>query len=337
MHISHLSWSIEEHSSTERSSSRSPDERQQELEQGMDHSRDLSSGTLNRGNAKSSPPTARCNPRRVASYFAVVGIGHEQAPPLPPATGSPASPAAAAATAVAEGPKFFSEEDNGASVEELEALRTEWESCIVDVGVLFPDMGEVAPTGWEPLWKTPGGRSANCNEGVTRTDAFLAVRRRTRSSTYTNRYVVDVVIVHPSSATGGGVPPGFVLLKKSLGGARRANLNSGGRKEVMLAVKYADGLSPALPAGVSDVVVLKSTEHTPHGFERLGDNLNEVIHHLTHLELHRLHSHMVSSCCLLLGCLERSSCTHCYQAYTSVCRRECSPFWHDHHRSISGR
>ncbi|XP_046966815.1 DENN domain-containing protein Crag isoform X4 [Vanessa cardui] len=174
--------------------------------------------------------------RRVADYFVVAGLPEQ--------------------------PEVLDDSDSG----HLKGYSTK--PPITDIGVIFPDLGETVPNGYEMLELTPTGLPADLNHGSMRSpECFLCLRRgRDRPP------LVDIGVMYDGRER---LMADAEMVLVSVGG-RLANVNNSTAK-TFITYRRAHPTAPCNALVVVDVCVIVASrgETPPHAFCMIAKNLNK--------------------------------------------------------------
>lgn len=154
----------------------------------------------------------------------------------------------------------------GAPVSDEPLLRPSRESDqldpITDLGVLFIDVGEVAPPGWSVLSRTASGREANLNKGTGGRKIQLCFTRARGEAPLT-----DLAVVCRLPGQAFDPHEDFTIVEQTVG-HRRANLNEGsGGAQLYIAYRRCRrataSAAAAAVAALSGVVATEEEQRAP--------------------------------------------------------------------------
>lgn len=141
---------------------------------------------------------------------------------------------------------------------------------IVDIGVLFPSLGEAVPEGYEMLERTPSGLYADLNYGSVRTPGcFIYYRRGTDKPP-----LVDIGVLYENAER--VMADAEIVFNTP--GDRIANINNSSAR-TFLTYRRAKPDMPCNELVVSDlcVIIPSKDEKPPHAFCQIHKTLNKGI------------------------------------------------------------
>ncbi|XP_031337524.1 DENN domain-containing protein Crag-like isoform X3 [Photinus pyralis] len=147
---------------------------------------------------------------------------------------------------------------------------THSQAPITDVGIIFPTLDEVAPSGYEVIKQTPTGLSADLNHGSLRSPECYICYKRDRDKPP----LVDIGVMYDGKEQ---LMPDAELVIKSVGD-RVANVNNSAT-QTFITFRRAVSTLPCNALVVTDicVVIASKGESPPHAFCCINKNLNKGI------------------------------------------------------------
>lgn len=138
---------------------------------------------------------------------------------------------------------------------------------IVDIGVFFPALGEVMPSGHQLLEFTPSGQYADLNFGSVRTTACFIYYRRGKDKPP----LVDIGVMYEGTER---IMPDATIVAETPEG-RVANVNNSSSR-TFLTYRRAKPNVPCNELVVTDlcIIIPSKTEKPPHAFCQIHKTLN---------------------------------------------------------------
>lgn len=152
---------------------------------------------------------------------------------------------------------------------------------ITDIAVIFKGLGEECPIGYTCIEKTPGGHSADLNNGNFKSPNILICFKRGTDKPP----LVDIGVYHEDKDR---VLPDAEVVRETPYGRCASTGNSGAKSGTYLTYRRSKARHPFNQLVVVDLCVILSnkSEHPPHAFFCIKKNLNKSYYGMIGSEVH---------------------------------------------------